>query len=60
MKSKYLNVRKGIKMKNFMCGIIIGSVIGGMIGTIASDEIYQVKKKTMKAGKKFLKKYDII
>lgn len=47
-------------MKNFVIGIFLGSMIGGMVGTIASDEIYQVKKKAMKAGKKMLKKYNII
>lgn len=47
-------------MKNFVIGIMLGSVMGGVIGTIASDEIYQIKKKAMKAGKKMLKKYDII
>ena len=47
-------------MKNFIIGIMLGSVVGGVIGTIASDEICQIKKKAMKAGKKMLKKYDII
>jgi len=47
-------------MKNFVIGIFLGSMIGGMVGTIASDEIYEVKKKAMKAGKKMLKKYNII
>ncbi len=47
-------------MKNFVLGIFIGSVIGGVVGTIASDELCQVKKKAMKVGKKMLKKYDII
>lgn len=47
-------------MRNFVIGMFIGSVVGGVVGTIASDEIYQIKKKTMKAGKKMLKKYDII
>ncbi|MBO5141714.1 MAG: hypothetical protein J6C46_01720 [Clostridia bacterium] len=47
-------------MKNFIVGMVIGSVVGGVIGTIASDEIYQIKKKAMKTGKKVLKKYDLI
>lgn len=47
-------------MKNFVLGIFLGSVVGGVVGTIASDEIYQIKKKAMKAGKKMLKKYDIL
>ena len=47
-------------MKKLITGIFIGAVVGGMIGTVASDEIYDVKKKAMKAGKKFLKKYDMM
>lgn len=47
-------------MKNLMVGMFIGAVIGGMIGTVASDEIYQAKKKAMKAGKKMLKKCNIL
>lgn len=47
-------------MKNFVLGMFLGSVVGGMVGTIASDEICQAKKKAMKAGKKILKKYNII
>ena len=42
-------------MKNFMWGIFLGSVVGGMVGTIAGDEIYQIKKKAMKVGKKMIK-----
>lgn len=53
-------MRKGSTMKNFVLGIFLGTIMGGVVGTIASDEIYQVKKKAMKAGKKILKKYDII
>ena len=47
-------------MRNLIIGMFLGSVIGGMVGTIASDEIYQVKKKAMKAGKKMLKKCNIL
>lgn len=47
-------------MRNFMLGIFLGSIVGGIVGTVASDEICEVKKKAMKAGKKLLKKYDII
>ena len=43
-------------MKNLVTGMIIGAVIGGMVGTMASDEIYGMKKKIMKNGKKFMKK----
>lgn len=55
-------LRKGLnmKMRNFVLGVFLGTVMGGVVGTIASDEIYQIKKKAMKAGKKMLKKYDII
>lgn len=47
-------------MRNLFIGIMIGSIVGGVVGTIASDEIYQIKKKAMKAGKKMLKKYDLM
>ena len=47
-------------MKNFVIGIMLGSAAGGVIGTIASDEICQIKKKALKAGKKMLKKYEHI
>lgn len=47
-------------MRNFVVGMFLGSLLGGVVGTIASDEIYQIKKKAMKAGKKMLKKYDIL
>mgnify|MGYP003291237287 CR=1 FL=1 len=43
-------------MKNFVLGMFFGSFVGGMIGTVASDEICMAKKKAMKAGKKMLKK----
>lgn len=45
-------------MKKLITGLFIGAVVGGMIGTVASDEIYDVKKKAMKAGKKMMKKYN--
>ncbi len=47
-------------MKNLITGMFLGAIIGGMVGTVASDEIYDVKKKAMKVGKKFLKKYDMM
>lgn len=47
-------------MRNLITGIFLGAIIGGMVGTVASDEIYDVKKKAMKAGKKFLKKCDMM
>ena len=43
-------------MRNLVTGMFIGAVLGGMIGTLASDEIYDMKKKVMKAGKKMMKK----
>lgn len=45
-------------MKNLMTGILFGAVIGGMIGTMASDEIYDIKNTIMKKTKKFAKKYN--
>ena len=45
-------------MKNLMAGILFGAVIGGMIWTIASDEIYDIKNTIMKKTKKFAKKYN--
>lgn len=47
-------------MRNFTIGIFLGCVVGGVVGTIASDEIFQIKKKAMKAGKKMLKKYNLV
>lgn len=47
-------------MRNLITGMFLGAIIGGMVGTVASDEIYDVKKKAMKVGKKFLKKYDMM
>ena len=47
-------------MRNLVTGMLIGAVIDGMIGTVASDEIYDMKKKIMKNGKKFMKKCNII
>ena len=45
-------------MKNLMAGILFGAVIGGVIGTIASDEIYDIKNTIMKKTKKFANKYN--
>ena len=47
-------------MKNWITGILVGAVIGGVIGTIASDEIYDIKNMVMKKGRKLAKKYDWI
>ena len=43
-------------MKNLVTGMIFGAVIGGVIGTMASDEIYDIKNTIMKKSKKFAKK----
>ena len=43
-------------MKNLITGMLIGAIIGGMVGTVASDDIYDMKRKIMKNGKKFMKK----
>ena len=40
--------RKENKMRNLITGMFLGAIIGGMVGTVASDEIYDVKKKAMK------------
>ncbi len=47
-------------MRNFVIGIFLGSAIGTVVGTIASDELYEVKKKAVKAGKKMLKKCNLM
>ena len=45
-------------MKNLMTGMLFGAVIGGIIGTMASDEIYDIKNTIMKKTKKLAKKYN--
>ena len=57
LKNKNIDIKLGNQLAIFG---FLGAIIGGMIGTVASDEIYDVKKKAMKAGKKFLKKYDMM
>ena len=47
-------------MKNLVTGMFIGALIGGMVGTVASDEIYDMKKKIMKTGKKMMKKCNLM
>ena len=44
-------------MKKLMTGMVIGAVIGGMVGTMASDDIYDFKKKVIKKGKKLAKMF---
>lgn len=43
-------------MKNWITGMLVGAVLGGVVGTIASDEIYDIKNMMMKKGKKLAKK----
>lgn len=43
-------------MKNLVTGMFIGAILGSVVGTIASDEIYDFKKTMMKKGKKLMKK----
>ena len=43
-------------MKKLVTGMILGAVIGGAIGTMASDEINDFSKMCMKKGKKIMKK----
>ena len=45
-------------MKKLVTGMIIGAMIGGAIGTIASDEISDFGKMCMKKGKKIIKKFN--
>lgn len=42
-------------MRNLVTGMFLGAILGGAIGTMASDEIYGFKKKVMKKGKKMVK-----
>ena len=43
-------------MKNLVTGMVIGAMIGGIFGTMASDEINDFGKTCMKKGKKIMKK----
>ena len=45
-------------MKKLVTGIILGAMIGGAIGTMASDEINDFSKMCMKKGKKIMKKFN--
>lgn len=45
-------------MKKLMTGMLIGAVIGGAIGTMASDEINDFSKMCVKKGKKIMKKFN--
>ena len=35
-------------MKNLMTGMFLGAILGGVVGTMASDDIYDFKKMVMK------------
>ena len=43
-------------MKNLMTGMVIGALLGGVVGTMASDEINDFTRMIMKKGKKIMKK----
>ncbi len=47
-------------MKNLVTGMLIGAIIGGMVGTVASDEIYDIKRKVIKNGRKMMKKCNLM
>ena len=44
-------------MKSLVTGMAIGAIIGGAIGTIASDEINDFGKMFVKKGKKIIKAF---
>ncbi len=44
-------------MKNLMTGMVIGALLGGVVGTMASDEINDFTRMVMKKGKKIMKKF---
>lgn len=44
-------------MKNLMTGMVIGALLGGVVGTMASDEINDFTRMVMKKGKKIIKKF---
>lgn len=44
-------------MKNLVTGMILGALLGGFVGTMASDEINDFGKMMMKKGKKIMKKF---
>ncbi|MBQ9280072.1 MAG: hypothetical protein IJ215_03375 [Clostridia bacterium] len=54
-----MTYKKGMRvgMKNLVTGMFLGAIIGGAIGTMASDEINDFRKTMMKKGKKIMKKF---
>lgn len=44
-------------MKNLVTGMILGALLGGFVGTMASDEINDFGKMMMKKGKKIMKNF---
>lgn len=47
-------------MKNLITGMIIGATLGCIVGTVASDDICDMKNMIMKRGKKLAKKYKLM
>lgn len=47
-------------MKKLITGMFIGAILGGMVGTVASDEIYDMSKRIAKKGKKMMKKCNMM
>ncbi len=45
-------------MKKLVTGMFIGAMLGGIVGTMASDEINDFGKMMMKKGKKLMKKFN--
>ena len=42
-------------MRNLIMGMFVGALIGGAVGTMASDEINDFRKMVMKKAKKIAK-----
>ena len=53
----YVRETGGKNMKNLMTGMVIGALLGGVVGTMASDEINDFTRMVMKKGKKIMKKF---
>ena len=50
---------KGIAVA-WLVSMFIGAILGGMVGTVASDEIYDMSKRIAKKGKKMMKKCNMM
>lgn len=44
-------------MKNLMAGMFIGALLGGVVSTMASEELCDFKKMIVKKGKKIAKMF---